>query len=76
MGMDHVGFVVPDAQLAADFLIDVFDAEFDWEVKREPRTATNGRRARLVADIWCASRFIYATHHHVKVRRSAHDPIY
>lgn len=36
MGLDHVGFVVPNAQLAADFLIDVFDAEFDWEVKREP----------------------------------------
>ncbi|HRD68512.1 MAG TPA: alanine racemase [Legionella sp.] len=36
MGMDHVGLVVPNAQLAADFLIEVFDAEFDWEVKREP----------------------------------------
>lgn len=36
MGLDHVGIVVPDAQLAADFLIDVFDAAFDWEVRREP----------------------------------------
>eukprot|EP00211_Chloroparvula_japonica_P006419 CAMPEP_0119151140 /NCGR_PEP_ID=MMETSP1310-20130426/45919_1 /TAXON_ID=464262 /ORGANISM="Genus nov. species nov., Strain RCC2339" /LENGTH=408 /DNA_ID=CAMNT_0007143391 /DNA_START=199 /DNA_END=1421 /DNA_ORIENTATION=+ len=36
MGLDHVGIVVPNAQEAADFLIDVFDAEFDWEVKREP----------------------------------------
>lgn len=36
MGLDHVGFVVPNAQQAADFLIDVFDAEFDWEIKREP----------------------------------------
>jgi catechol 2,3-dioxygenase-like lactoylglutathione lyase family enzyme len=43
MGMDHVGFVVPDAQLAADFLIDVFDAEFDWEVKREPRPTAGER---------------------------------
>lgn len=34
MGMDHVGLVVPDAQRAADFLIEVFDAQFDWEVKR------------------------------------------
>lgn len=37
MGMDHVGVVVPNAQQAADFFMDVFDAEFDWEVKREPR---------------------------------------
>ena len=36
MGFDHMGVVVPNAQEAADFLIDVFDAEFDWEVKREP----------------------------------------
>lgn len=43
MGLDHVGIVVPDAKLAADFLIDVFDAEFDWEVKREP-TPTAGER--------------------------------
>lgn len=43
MGMDHVGIVVPDAQLAADFLMDVFDAEFDWEVKREA-TPTAGER--------------------------------
>lgn len=36
MGLDHVGIVVPDAQLAATFLMEVFDAKFDWEVKREP----------------------------------------
>ncbi|MCF6777684.1 alanine racemase [Thiotrichales bacterium 19X7-9] len=43
MGFDHVGLVVPNAQLAADFLIEVFDAEFDWEVKREP-TPNAGER--------------------------------
>lgn len=43
MGLDHVGIIVPNAQAAADFLIDVFDAEFDWEVKREP-TPTAGER--------------------------------
>lgn len=37
MGLDHVGIVVPNAQDAADFLMEVFDAEFDWEVKRESR---------------------------------------
>jgi 3-hydroxy-D-aspartate aldolase len=36
MGLDHIGIVVPNAQEAADFLMEVFDAEFDWEVKREP----------------------------------------
>lgn len=36
MGLDHMGIVVPNAQMAADFLIEVFDAELDWEVKREP----------------------------------------
>ena len=30
--MDHVGFVVPNAQEAVDFLITLFDCEFDWEV--------------------------------------------
>lgn len=43
MGMDHIGLVVPDAQLAADFLIDVFNAEFDWEVKREPKPTAGER---------------------------------
>lgn len=43
MGLDHVGIVVPNAQLAADFLIEVFDAEFDWEVKREPRPTAGER---------------------------------
>ena len=43
MGLDHVGLVVPNAQLAADFLVDVFDAEFDWEVKRD-RLPTAGER--------------------------------
>lgn len=44
MGLDHVGIVVPNAQDAANFLIEVFDAEFDWEVKREayPRAAERG----------------------------------
>ena len=36
MGQDHMGFVVPNAQQAADFLMDVFDCEFDWEVRRGP----------------------------------------
>ena len=36
MGLDHVGIVVPNVRSAADFLIEVFDAEFDWEVIREP----------------------------------------
>ena len=36
MGLDHIGIVVPDAAKAAEFLMTVFDAQFDWEVKREP----------------------------------------
>ncbi|MDF2867949.1 MAG: hypothetical protein K0S11_1419 [Gammaproteobacteria bacterium] len=43
MGLDHVGIIVPNAQAAANFLMEVFDAEFDWEVKREP-TPTAGER--------------------------------
>lgn len=43
MGLDHVGIIVPNVQEAADFLMEVFDAEFDWEVKREP-TPTAGER--------------------------------
>jgi 3-hydroxy-D-aspartate aldolase len=43
MGMDHVGIVVPNAQHAMEFLQQVFHAEFDWEVKREP-TPTAGER--------------------------------
>ena len=43
MGLDHVGIVVPDAKQAADFLIDVFDAEFDWEVKRESKPTAGER---------------------------------
>lgn len=43
IGLDHVGIVVPNAQLAANFLIEVFDAEFDWEVKRES-SPTAGER--------------------------------
>lgn len=31
MGQDHVGFVVPDAKAAAEWLIDLFDCEFDWD---------------------------------------------
>lgn len=43
MGLDHVGIVVPNAQEAADFLMEVFDAEFDWEVKREARPTAGER---------------------------------
>ena len=43
MGLDHIGIVVPNAQQAADFLIEVFDAEFDWEVKREPKPTASER---------------------------------
>lgn len=43
MGMDHVGIVVPNAQEAANFLMEVFDAEFDWEVKREPSPNAGAR---------------------------------
>lgn len=43
MGQDHVGFVVPDAKAAAEWLIDLFDCEFDWDVLREP-TPTAGER--------------------------------
>lgn len=43
MGLDHVGIVVPNAQEAADFLMEVFDAEFDWEVKREPKPTAGER---------------------------------
>ncbi len=43
MGLDHVGIVVPDVQRAVEFLIDVFDAELDWEIRREP-TPTAGER--------------------------------
>jgi D-serine deaminase-like pyridoxal phosphate-dependent protein len=40
MGFDHVGLIVSDAQQVSDFLIDVFDAEFDWEVKRNYEPAS------------------------------------
>ncbi|MBN9412756.1 MAG: alanine racemase [Candidatus Paracaedimonas acanthamoebae] len=43
MGLDHVGIVVPNAQEAADFLMEVFDADFDWEVKREPQPTAGER---------------------------------
>lgn len=43
MGLDHVGIVVPNAEAAANFLIEVFDAEFDWEVKREPHPTAGER---------------------------------
>lgn len=43
MGLDHIGLIVPNVSLAATFLMDVFDCEFDWEVKREP-TPTAGER--------------------------------
>lgn len=43
MGLDHVGIVVPNAKEAANFLIEVFNAEFDWEVKREPHPTAGER---------------------------------
>ncbi|MBA3661444.1 MAG: alanine racemase [Gammaproteobacteria bacterium] len=43
MGLDHVGIVVPDAKQATTFLMEVFDAEFGWEVKRDA-TPTAGMR--------------------------------
>ena len=51
MGMDHIGVVVPNAQQAADFLIEVFDAEFDWEVKREPHPTAGERGWDITFDI-------------------------
>ncbi len=42
-GLDHVGIVVPNAQYAADFLMQVFGAEWDWEVKREPTPTAKER---------------------------------
>lgn len=51
MGLDHVGIVVPNAQEAADFLIEVFDAEFDWEVKREPRPTAGERGWSTMFDV-------------------------
>lgn len=43
LGMDHIGLVVPNVQVVANFLIDVFGCKFDWEVKRES-TPTAGER--------------------------------
>ena len=43
MGMDHIGIVVPSVQKAAEFLSDVFDADFDWEVIREDRPTAGER---------------------------------
>jgi len=43
MGLDHLGIVVPNAQQAADFLMEVFDAELDWEIKREPNPTAGER---------------------------------
>eukprot|EP00756_Hemistasia_phaeocysticola_P062773 Hpha_TRINITY_DN6218_c0_g1::TRINITY_DN6218_c0_g1_i2::g.23653::m.23653 len=34
IGLDHVGFTVPNVAEAAEFLIELFDCQFDWEVKR------------------------------------------
>eukprot|EP01095_Lingulamoeba_sp_RSL-Kostka_P005277 TRINITY_DN16608_c0_g1_i1.p1 TRINITY_DN16608_c0_g1~~TRINITY_DN16608_c0_g1_i1.p1 ORF type:complete len:625 (+),score=214.58 TRINITY_DN16608_c0_g1_i1:49-1875(+) len=36
MGYDHLGITVYDVQESTDFLMNVFDCEFDWEVKRQP----------------------------------------
>eukprot|EP00754_Rhynchopus_humris_P038743 Rhum_TRINITY_DN21350_c0_g1::Rhum_TRINITY_DN21350_c0_g1_i1::g.173846::m.173846 len=43
MGVDHVGFTVPNVAAASQFLLDVFDCELDWEVKRDA-TPTSGER--------------------------------
>lgn len=43
MGLDHIGLVVPNVQQAVDFLMEVFDAEKDWEMIRGP-TPTAGER--------------------------------
>jgi len=43
MGFDHYGIVVPNAKEATEFFMDVFDADFDWEVSRDP-TPTFGER--------------------------------
>jgi 3-hydroxy-D-aspartate aldolase len=51
MGLDHIGIVVSNAQEAADFLIDVFDAEFDWEVKREPHPTAGERGWSTIFDV-------------------------
>jgi 3-hydroxy-D-aspartate aldolase len=51
MGLDHVGIVVPNAQEAANFLMEVFDAEFDWEVKREPRPTAGERGWSTIFDV-------------------------
>jgi 3-hydroxy-D-aspartate aldolase len=36
MGQDHMGFVVRNADEASRFFQEVFDCEFDWEVRRPP----------------------------------------
>jgi len=51
MGLDHVGIVVPNAQEAADFLMEVFDAEFDWEVKRDPQPTAGERGWSAIFDV-------------------------
>jgi D-serine deaminase-like pyridoxal phosphate-dependent protein len=43
LGFDHMGIVVQDALRAAEFLMDVFDAEFDWEVRREAHPTAGER---------------------------------
>lgn len=51
MGFDHVGLIVPNVQKAADFLIEVFDAEVDWEVKRDPRPTFGERGWAEIFDV-------------------------
>jgi 3-hydroxy-D-aspartate aldolase len=51
MGLDHVGLIVPNVQEAANFLIDVFDAHIDWEVKRDPRPTFGERGWADIFDV-------------------------
>jgi catechol 2,3-dioxygenase-like lactoylglutathione lyase family enzyme len=51
MGMDHVGVVVPNAQEATDFFMDVFDCDFDWEVRRTPLPNAGERGWDRIFDI-------------------------
>ena len=43
IGTDHVGFTVPDAEFATNFLIELFDCELDWEIRRKA-TPTSGEK--------------------------------
>lgn len=51
MGLDHVGLIVPNVREAARFLIEVFDAEIDWEVKRDPKPTFGERGWDTIFDV-------------------------